>query len=88
MPMTEDARDIEIKAMKKDIEEIKTSVESMPEKVSKNIAEIMDLKIQLVISETEKKISDAEKKYQTKFIAMLLGIIGEAVGLILSFVLK
>ena len=88
MPMTEDARDIEIKAMKKDIEEIKTSVESMPEKVSKNIAEIMDLKIQLVISETEKKISDAEKKYQTKFIAMLLGIIGEAVGLILSFVFK
>lgn len=86
--MTEDARDIEIKAMKKDIEEIKTSVESMPEKVSKNIAEIMDLKIQLVISETEKKISDAEKKYQTKFIAMLLGIIGEAVGLILSFVFK
>ena len=86
--MTEDARDIEIKAMTKDIEEIKTSVESMPEKVSKNIAEIMDLKIQLVISETEKKISDAEKKYQTKFIAMLLGIIGEAVGLILSFVLK
>ena len=88
MPMTEDARDIEIKAMKKDIEEIKTSVEAMPDKVSKKITEIMDLKIQLVISETEKKISDAEKKYQAKFIAMLLGIIGEAVGLIISFFYK
>lgn len=88
MPMTDDARDIEIKAMKKDIEEIKSSVEAMPDKISNKITEIMDLKIKLAMSEAEKKISDAEKRYQAKFIAMLLGIISEAVGLIISFIVK
>lgn len=76
--MTEEARDVEIKAMKDDISEIKQQMESMPDKVSSKINETMDLKIQIAIAETE-------KKYQAKFIAMLLAIISEGVGLIFSF---
>lgn len=79
--MTDDARDIEIRTMKKDIEDIKAGMESLPDKISNKINENMDLKIKLAISE-------AEKKYQAKFITMLLGLIGEGIGLIISFLIK
>lgn len=79
--MTEEARDVEIKAMKDDIGEIKQQVESMPDKVCNKINETMDLKIKIAIAETE-------KKYQMKFIALLLSIISEGVGLIISFIIK
>ena len=79
--MTDDARDIEIRTMKKDIEDIKAGMESLPDKISNKINENMDLKIKLAISE-------AEKKYQAKFITMLLGLIGEGIGLIVSFFMK
>lgn len=77
--MNDEARDVEIKAMKDDISEIKQQVESMPDKVCSKINETMDLKIQIAIAETE-------KKYQAKFIAMLLAIIGEGIGLLISFI--
>ena len=79
--MTDDARDIEIKSMKKDIEDIKAGMEILPDKISSKINENMDLKIKLAISE-------AEKKYQAKFITLLLGLIGEGIGLIISFFMK
>lgn len=79
--MTDEARDVEIRAMKDDIGEIKQQVEALPDKVCSKINETIDLKIKLAISDTE-------KKYQGKFIAMLLAIISEGVGLIISFFLK
>lgn len=79
--MTDEARDVEIRAMKDDISEIKQQLETMPDKVCSKINENIDLKIKLAISDTE-------KKYQGKFIAMLLAIISEGIGLIVSFFLK
>ena len=46
----------------------------------------IDMKIKLALSQTENKISEIEKKYMGKFIALLIGLIGEAVGLIISFI--
>ena len=70
-----------VTTMESDIKEIKADVKNMPEQIVKEINENVDMKIKLAISETE-------KKYQGKFIAMLLAIIGEAAGLIISFIIK
>ena len=65
--------------MESDIKEIKTDVKEMPDKIVSKINESVDMKIKLAIAETE-------KKYMGKFIALLIGLIGEAVGLIISFI--
>jgi hypothetical protein len=67
--------------MESDIKEIKTDVKNMPEQIANRINESIDMKIKLAIAETE-------KKYQAKFISMLLAIIAEGVGLIISFLMK
>jgi hypothetical protein len=79
--MTIETAEAEITAMKSDIQEIKSDVKKMPDEIVQKVETTMDLKIQLAISETE-------KKYQGKFIAMLLSIIAEGVGLVISFILK
>lgn len=65
-------------AMENDIKEIKDDVKGMPEQIAKRINESIDMKIKLAISETE-------KKYQAKLIGLLLAIIGEGIGLVISF---
>lgn len=65
--------------MESDIKEIKTDVKEMPDKIVLKINESVDMKIKLAIAETE-------KKYMGKFIALLIGLIGEGVGLIISFI--
>ena len=67
-----------VAAMESDIKEIKDDIKNMPEQIAKKIDESVDMKIKLAISETE-------KKYMGKFIAMLIAIIGEGVGLVISF---
>lgn len=67
-----------VAAMESDIREIKEDVKCMPDKIVNRINESVDMKIKLAITETE-------KKYQAKLIALLLAIIGEGVGLIISF---
>lgn len=67
-----------VAAMESDIKEIKDDVKSMPDKIVNRINESVDMKIRLAITETE-------KKYQAKLIGLLLAIIGEGVGLIISF---
>lgn len=67
-----------VAAMESDIKEIKTDVKSMPEQIANRINESIDMKIKLAISETE-------KKYQAKLIGLLLAIIGEGIGLVISF---
>ena len=67
-----------VAAMESDIKEIKSDVKSMPEQIAARINESIDMKIKLAITETE-------KKYQAKLIGLLLAIIGEGVGLIISF---
>jgi regulator of replication initiation timing len=70
-----------VETMERDISEIKQDLKTLPDQVANKINENVDMKIRLAISETE-------KKYQGKFIGMLLAIIGEAAGLIISFVMK
>ena len=67
-----------VAAMESDIKEIKSDVKSMPDKIVNRINESVDMKIKLAIAETE-------KKYQAKLIGLLLAIIGEGVGLVISF---
>lgn len=67
-----------VAAMESDIKEIKEDVKCMPDKIVNRINESVDMKIKLAITETE-------KKYQAKLIALLLAILGEGVGLIISF---
>lgn len=76
--MTQELTEAKVLQMESDIKEIKTDIKNMPETIASKINDSVDMKIKLAISETE-------KKYQAKFIAMLLAIIGEGVGLIVSF---
>ena len=74
-----------VAAMESDIKEIKTDVKNMPDVIATRVNESIDMKIKLAMSETDRKISEVEKKYQSKLIALLLGIIGEGIGLVISF---
>ena len=76
--MTEEVQEAKISAMECDIKEIKQDIKDMPDLIVKKVNESVDMKIKLAISETE-------KKYMGNFIALLIGLIGEGVGLIISF---
>ena len=73
-----EAMEQRVAAMESDIKEIKSDVKSMPEEIANRINESIDMKIKLAITETE-------KKYQAKLIGLLLAIIGEGIGLVISF---
>ena len=77
--MTDELIEQRFTTMECDIKEIKENVKEMPEKIAQKINESVDMKIKLAIAETE-------KKYMGKFIALLIGLIGEGVGLIISFI--
>ena len=67
-----------VAAMECDIKEIKTDVKNMPDQIATRLNETIDMKIKLAITETE-------RKYQGKLIGLLLAIIGEGIGLVISF---
>ena len=77
--MTDELIEARFKNMENDIKEIKQDVKNMPDEIANKVNESVDIKIKLAISETE-------KKYMGKFIALLIAVIGEAVGLIISFI--
>lgn len=77
--MTDELIEARFTAMESDIKEIKQDIKEMPEQIAQKVNESVDMKIKLAIAETE-------KKYMGKFIALLIGLIGEAVGLIISFI--
>lgn len=79
--MTAEEMKIKVTAMEQDLKEIKDDVKAMPDQIAAKINESVDLKIKLALAETE-------KKYQAKFISMLLAIIAEGLGLIISFFMK
>lgn len=76
--MTDELIEDKIDTFENAISEIKEDIKYLPRNITKEINSIMDVKIKLALSETE-------KKYQAKFIALLLAIVGEGVGIILSF---
>jgi len=77
--MNDEVQEAKISAMECDIKEIKQDIKEMPDLIVKKVNESVDMKIKLAIAETE-------KKYMGKFIALLIGLIGEGVGLIISFI--
>lgn len=77
--MTDELIEARFTSMESDIKEIKQDVKDMPQQIANKINESVDMKIKLAIAETE-------KKYMGKFIALLIGLIGEGVGLIISFI--
>ncbi len=79
--MTDEIMKVKVETMEKDISEIKQDLKTLPDLVADKINENVDMKIKLAISETE-------KKYQSKLIGLLIAIIGEAIGLAVSFFMK
>ena len=79
--MTAEEMKAKVISMEQDLKEIKDDLKAMPEQIATKINESVDLKIKLALAETE-------KKYQAKFISMLLAIMAEGSGLIISFFLK
>ena len=79
--MTAEEMKVKVTSMGQDLKEIKDDLKAMPEQIATKINESVDLKIKLALAETE-------KKYQAKFISMLLAIIAEGIGLIFSFFMK
>ena len=77
--MTADLMEAKITTMEADIKDIKADIKDMPGAIAEKVNTSVDLKIKLAIAETE-------KKYQGKFIALLLAIISEGVGLLISFI--
>jgi predicted sugar kinase len=77
--MTDELIESRFTTMESDIKEIKKDIKDMPEQIAQKVNESVDMKIKLAIAETE-------KKYMGKFIALLIGLIGEGVGLIISFI--
>lgn len=77
--MNAEVLETKVLQMESDIKEIKNDIKGMPEEIANKINTSVDMKIKLAIAETE-------KKYMGKFIALLIGLIGEAVGLIISFI--
>lgn len=77
--MTDEVMKAKVETMEKDIGEIKKDLKELPDQIVTKINENVDIKIKLAISETE-------KKYQSKLIGLLIAIVGEAVGLIISFI--
>ena len=76
--MNEELIKAKVETMEKDISEIKQDLKSLPDTIADKINANVDMKIKLAIAETE-------KKYQSKLIGLLIAIIGEAVGLIISY---
>ena len=79
--MTAEEMKAKVISMEQDLKEIKDDLKAMPEQIATKINESVDLKIKLALAETE-------KKYQAKFISMLLAIMAEGIGLIFSFFMK
>ena len=76
--MTNEMVEARITTMESSINEIKDNLKTLPDTIANKINENVDMKIKLAISETE-------KKYKSKLIGLLIAIIGEGVGLVISF---
>ena len=76
--MTNEMVEARITTMESSINEIKDNLKTLPDTIANKIDESVDMIIKLAISETE-------KKYQSKLIGLLIAIIGEGVGLVISF---
>ncbi|MBR3197090.1 MAG: hypothetical protein IKF66_01165 [Methanobrevibacter sp.] len=84
--MNAEVMEAKVTTMECDIKEIKNDIKNMPKEVAKEMESTMDMKIQLAVADMKNNISEVEKKYQLKIIALLIGMIGEGIGIIISLV--
>lgn len=76
--MTGEMVEAKIATMESSLNEIKENLKTLPDSIANKINENVDMKIKLAIAETE-------KKYQSKLIGLLIAIIGEGIGLLITF---
>ena len=76
--MTNEMVEARITSMESSLNDIKENLKTLPDSIATKINENVDMKIKLAISETE-------KKYQSKLIGLLIAIIGEGIGLLITF---
>ena len=76
--MTNEMIEAKIATMESSLNEIKENLKTLPDSIANKINENVDMKIKLAIAETE-------KKYQSKLIGLLIAIIGEGIGLLITF---
>ena len=76
--MTNEMIEAKIATMESSLNEIKENLKTLPDSIATKINENVDMKIKLAISETK-------KKYQSKLIGLLIAIIGEGIGLLITF---
>lgn len=76
--MTDEMVEAKIATMESSLNEIKENLKTLPDSIANKINENVDMKIKLAIAETE-------KKYQSKLIGLLIAIIGEGIGLLITF---
>lgn len=84
--MNAEVMESKVLQMESDIKEIKSDIKNMPKEIAKEMESTMDIKIRLAMSEMDNKISEVEKKYQMKIIALLIGMISEGIGIIITLV--
>lgn len=77
--MTQEVLKEKVLAMENDIKDIKSEVKGLPDQIAQKLDATMDLKIEL-------SITKLERKYQAKFITMLLAIISEGLGLAFALI--
>lgn len=79
--MSPELVEAQITDIKKDISELKEEVRKLPAQITNSLSENIDLKIQL-------KIKEAETKYMGALITLGIGVLGELIGLVVSFIMK
>lgn len=84
--MNAEVMESKVLQMESDIKEIKSDIKNMPKEIVKEMESTIDIKIQLAMSEMNNNISEVEKKYQMKIIALLIGMITEGIGIIITLV--
>lgn len=77
--MTQEVLKEKVLSMENDIKDIKSEIKGLPDQVAQKLDATMDLKIEL-------SITKLERKYQAKFITMLLAIISEGLGLAFALI--
>ena len=78
--MNDEVLEEKVKQLEADIKEIKDNLKDMPDKIADKIDKSVDMKIELALAQME-------KKYMGKFIALLIGLLGEGVALVIKFIM-
>ena len=80
MPMNPEIAEIKINIMQEDISEIKEQLKALPNEIAEKLNETLELKMQV-------KISNMEKRFFKWVTGLTIGIISCLVGLVIKYIL-